>query len=77
VVDHAFEAPNLASTLNQSAFNLGNATGAWAGGVALSARATYDQLPWLAAAFAASALALAMVSAVLGARRSGLAVRAG
>ena len=77
VVDHAFEAPNLASTLNQSAFNLGNATGAWAGGVALSAGATYDQLPWLAAAFAASALALAMVSAVLGARRSGLAVRAG
>ena len=77
VVDHAFEAPNLASTLNQSAFNLGNATGAWAGGIALSAGAAYDSLPWLAAAFAASALALAVISAVLGRSRAMLAVRVG
>jgi DHA1 family inner membrane transport protein len=77
VVDHAFEAPNLASTLNQSAFNLGNAVGAWTGGIALSAGAAYDQLPWLAAAFAAGALLLAVVSAVLGARRAMLAVRVG
>ena len=31
VVDEATEAPNLVATLNQSAFNLGNATGAWMG----------------------------------------------
>jgi DHA1 family inner membrane transport protein len=77
VVDHAFEAPNLASTLNQSAFNLGNATGAWAGGAVLSLGVAYDRLPWLAAAFAASALVLALVSASLGARRAALVVRAG
>jgi DHA1 family inner membrane transport protein len=77
VVDNAFEAPNLASTLNQGAFNLGNAIGAWTGGIVLSAGASYDSLPWLAAAFATSALALAVFSAVLGARRAGLAVRAG
>jgi DHA1 family inner membrane transport protein len=77
VVDHAFEAPNLASTLNQSAFNFGNAIGAWAGGTALSLGVAYDRLPWLAAGFAASALGLALVSATLGARRAGLAVRAG
>jgi DHA1 family inner membrane transport protein len=77
VVDNAFEAPNLASTLNQGAFNLGNAIGAWTGGIALSAGASYDALPWLAAAFAASALALAVVSGVVGNRRTGLAIRAG
>jgi DHA1 family inner membrane transport protein len=77
VVDHAFEAPNLASTLNQSAFNFGNAIGAWTGGVALSAGAAYDTLPWLAAGFAASALGLALVSAAVAARRSGLVVRLG
>jgi DHA1 family inner membrane transport protein len=77
VVDHAFEAPNLASTLNQSAFNLGNAMGAWSGGIALSAGASYDSLPWLAAAFALAALGLAVVSAVLGRGRAGLVVRAG
>ena len=31
IVDQAAEAPNLASTLNQGAFNLGNAGGAWLG----------------------------------------------
>jgi len=77
VVDHAFEAPNLASTLNQSAFNFGNAIGAWAGGAVLSAGAAYDDLPWLAAGFAASALALAVFSAFLAARRAGLVVRLG
>ena len=65
VVDHALEAPNLASTLNQSAFNLGNAAGAWAGGAALTLGASYDRLPWLAAGFASVALLLALVSAAL------------
>jgi DHA1 family inner membrane transport protein len=65
VVDHAVEAPNLASTLNQSAFNFGNALGAWAGGAAISLGAAYDRLPWLATAFAATALLLAVVSVQL------------
>ncbi len=29
IVNRASDAPNLASTLNQGAFNLGNATGTW------------------------------------------------
>nr|WP_183274666.1 MFS transporter [Endobacter medicaginis]MCX5474576.1 MFS transporter [Endobacter medicaginis] len=37
VVETAFEAPNMASTLNQGAFNLGNALGAWFGGLMLLA----------------------------------------
>ncbi|TDM67986.1 MFS transporter, partial [Lactobacillus crispatus] len=36
VVEAATDAPNLASTLNQGAFNLGNAVGAWIGGTALT-----------------------------------------
>jgi DHA1 family inner membrane transport protein len=35
VMNAASDAPNLASTLNQGAFNLGNASGAFVGGVAL------------------------------------------
>ena len=76
VVDHAFDAPNLASSLNQSAFNLGNAIGAWAGGIAIGAGVAYSGLPWLAAGFAGSALVLAVVSALLSRRPTLLAARA-
>ena len=37
IVDQASAAPNLASTLNQGAFNLGNASGATLGGMLLTA----------------------------------------
>jgi DHA1 family inner membrane transport protein len=60
VVIAASDAPNLAATLNQGAFNFGNATGAWAGGMALSAGASYATLPWLGAAIAAVALAVTL-----------------
>ena len=60
VVDAATDAPNLASTLNQGAFNLGNATGAWIGGAALTAGAHYEQLPLLGALVAGVALALTL-----------------
>jgi DHA1 family inner membrane transport protein len=62
VVDAASDAPNLASTLNQGAFNLGNATGAWLGGVALTA--AYQQLPLLGALVAAIALAFTLTTLV-------------
>jgi DHA1 family inner membrane transport protein len=62
VVDAATDAPNLASTLNQGAFNLGNAIGAWIGGVALNVGVHYAQLPLLAAAVAAVGLALTLSS---------------
>ncbi len=62
VVEAATDAPNLAATLNQGAFNLGNATGAWAGGAALSAGLPYAELPWLGAAVAISALGLTLIA---------------
>ena len=69
VVEAASDAPNLASTLNQGAFNLGNATGAWLGGAALTAGAGYGHLPLIAAGVAALGLGLAL-SAVSGPARS-------
>ena len=59
VVDQGRAAPGLASTLNQSAFNLGNALGALFGGLMVSAGVGYGRLPWLGSGL--SALALAVV----------------
>jgi DHA1 family inner membrane transport protein len=50
VIDQASEAPNLGSTLNQSAFNLGNATGAWLGGLVVASGTNLAELPWAGAA---------------------------
>jgi len=72
VVDSATDAPNLASTLNQGAFNLGNALGAWVGGVAINAGIGYGELPWIGAGFALVALVF-VARARLGARRDELA----
>lgn len=60
VVEAASDAPNLASTLNQGAFNLGNAAGAALGGAALTLGFGYASLPWIGAAVAALALALTL-----------------
>ena len=62
VVEAATDAPNLASTLNQGAFNLGNATGAWFGGTALTLGAGYGQLPLIAAAVSLLGLGLTLTA---------------
>jgi DHA1 family inner membrane transport protein len=62
IVNEAASAPNLASTLNQGAFNLGNATGAWLGGAALIAGVSYADLPLIGGAVAVLALAGAFIS---------------
>lgn len=56
VLDQARAAPSLASTLNQSAFNLGNALGALFGGLLVSAGVSYRALPWLGAGMSTLAL---------------------
>lgn len=65
VVNEAAHAPNLASTVNQGAFNLGNAIGAWAGGLALTLGLPYGELPFMGAAIAGLALGLAALSHAL------------
>ncbi len=62
IVDQAATAPNLASTLNQGAFNLGNAAGASLGGLLLTAGVTYRQLPLASASVTVLTLALALTS---------------
>lgn len=62
VLGQAADAPNLASTLNQGAFNFGNATGAWLGGLSLTSGAAYAELPWMGAALAIVACVLALLS---------------
>jgi DHA1 family inner membrane transport protein len=74
IVNRASDAPNLASTLNQGAFNLGNATGAWLGGMAIGAGAPLESLPWVGVTMACGAFGLTLLSASLErrARRSAI-----
>jgi DHA1 family inner membrane transport protein len=62
IVEQASAAPNLASTLNQGAFNLGNASGATIGGMLLTAGFGYRQLPIASGLIAMCTLALALLS---------------
>ncbi len=52
VVRKAIDGPNLASTLNQSAFNVGNAIGPTLGAAALFFGFGYRMLPWIGAGLA-------------------------
>ena len=52
LMDVAGKAQSLASALNQSAFNLANALGAWLGGVAIEAGWSWRSTSWVGAALA-------------------------
>ena len=62
IVDQAKGAPNLASTLNQGAFNLGNALGASLGGIMLTEGIGYRYLSLGSAAVASVALLVALIA---------------
>ncbi len=62
IVDQAKGAPNLASTLNQGAFNLGNALGASLGGIMLTEGIGYRYLSLGSAAVVSVALLVALVA---------------
>jgi DHA1 family inner membrane transport protein len=59
IVEKARRAPNLASTLNQGAFNLGNALGASLGGIVLASGSSYRVLPLVSAVVASMVIGLA------------------
>ncbi|WP_417830118.1 MFS transporter [Thalassospira sp.] len=73
VVNEASDAPNLASTINQGAFNLGNAGGAWFGGIAITQGVSYQHIPWLGAAIAVLALLFTVWSHLLDRREEAFA----
>jgi DHA1 family inner membrane transport protein len=70
VVDMARAAPNLISTLNQGAFNVGCALGPWFGGAAIRLGAPYDRLPWVGVALAGLGLALTLIALALDRRQA-------
>jgi DHA1 family inner membrane transport protein len=65
IVLFAREAPNLASTLVSTAFNIGIGGGAALGAVALTLGFGYADLPWLGLAGVLPALVIAIVSLML------------
>jgi DHA1 family inner membrane transport protein len=65
VVRKAVDGPNLASTLNQSAFNVGNALGPTLGAAALSLGFDYRALPWIGSVLALLCAATALFSRAL------------
>jgi MFS transporter, DHA1 family, inner membrane transport protein len=65
VVRKAIDGPNLASTLNQSAFNVGNALGPTLGAAALALGFEYRALPWIGSALALLCAAAALFSRAL------------
>ncbi|GHE81394.1 MFS transporter [Amycolatopsis deserti] len=65
VMAKAGDAPALASAANIAAFNLGNAGGAWLGGLAIGHGLGYTAPNWIGAALAAAGLGVALVSGAL------------
>ncbi|WP_116109317.1 MFS transporter [Amycolatopsis ruanii] len=65
VMAKAGDAPALASAANIAAFNLGNAGGAWLGGLAIGHGLGYTAPNWIGAVLAAAGLGVALVSGAL------------
>ncbi|GAA0468029.1 MFS transporter [Paractinoplanes deccanensis] len=70
VMQYAAGAPTLASGANIAAFNLGNALGAWAGGLTISAGFGYASPLWSGAAITVAGLAVMGGAAALARARS-------
>lgn len=64
LIGHAEEAEMLGSSLGQSGFNIGNATGAFLGGIPLTLGYSYVAPQWVAGMLAMSGLAIALLMAV-------------
>ena len=62
VVRHGKEAPNLVSTLNIAAFNVGNALGAWVGGAVIDKGFGLTAVPVAAAALAVVGLVICLIT---------------
>lgn len=65
VMQKAEGAPALASAANIAAFNLGNALGAWLGGLAVTHGLGYTAPNWIGAVLATAGLGLAVLSGLL------------
>ncbi|ROQ51651.1 MFS transporter [Pseudomonas putida] len=73
VVSFGKAAPNLVSTLNIGAFNLGNALGAWVGGTVIDQGLGLTRVPLAAAALAVLALIVTLITFSQGGNKADLA----
>lgn len=69
IMRYAGQAPTLASGANIAAFNVGNALGAWLGGVTITAGLGYTSTLWDGAALSLGSLLVLLVATRLAARR--------
>ncbi|MEV4812437.1 MFS transporter [Micromonospora avicenniae] len=69
IMRYAQQAPTLASGANIAAFNVGNALGAWVGGVTIAAGFGYTSPIWAGAALTLAGLAVLLLALRLAARR--------
>lgn len=70
IMNYAADAPTLASGANIGAFNVGNALGAWLGGVTIAAGLGYTSPLWAGAAVTALGLAVLIVATAVDRRES-------
>ncbi|MFC0505775.1 MFS transporter [Micromonospora costi] len=75
IMRYAHEAPTLASGANIAAFNVGNALGAWVGGVTIAAGLGYTAPIWAGAALTLAGLGVLLVALRLARRGSGAPVK--
>ncbi|MGL3805495.1 MFS transporter [Paeniglutamicibacter sp. R2-26] len=62
IMNHAAHAPTLASGANIAAFNIGNAFGAWVGGLAIAAGLGYTSPLWAGAAITVAGLMVLLLA---------------
>ncbi len=77
VMHHADHAPTLASGANIAAFNLGNALGAWIGGLTIAAGLGYTSPIWAGAGITVVSVALTLVAAAAARRHRRATAAAG
>ncbi len=70
IMRYAGQAPTLASGANIAAFNVGNAAGAWLGGLAITAGLGYASTLWVGAALSLAGLVVLAGAEVLARRRA-------
>jgi DHA1 family inner membrane transport protein len=69
IMRYAGQAPTLASGANIAAFNVGNASGAWLGGLTITAGLGYTSTLWVGAALSAAGLVVLGAAELLARRR--------
>jgi DHA1 family arabinose polymer transporter-like MFS transporter len=70
LIEHSREAEMLGSSLGQSGFNIGNATGAFLGGIPLTLGLSYASPQWVAAGLALCGVLLSAAMMAHGRRNS-------